>query len=107
MLDRFEHAFAIAHNDDAIDVSATRVTPAENRGAMAHRHEQTRQCRDNGSLATAPDREISNADDPTIEGALRLRMALVPGAPKAGQSAVGRAQDTQWITRNGRTTADV
>jgi hypothetical protein len=34
-------------------------------------------------------------------------MALVPGAPKAGQSSVGRAQDTQWITRNGRTTADV
>ena len=105
VLHGLEHAIPIAHDHHAIVRAASRVPAAQDCRTLTHVEQHPRQRSDDGRLAAAANRQVANTDDRAIEASSRLRMPFVPRAPHPCDVSVGRAQNTQWITRKGRTTA--
>ena len=106
VLNGLEDAIPIAHDHHTISCAPSRVTAAQNCGTLTHVEQHPRQRRDDGRFAAAANRQVADTDDRAIETPSRLRMPFVPRAPHPRDVSVGRAQNTQWITRKGRTTAN-
>src|SRR5262249_1916859 len=118
-LDWFEHTSAIAHNDNAVGGPPSCVAATQDRRALPHLEQHSRECGHNRRLPTSADGQVADADDGTFETSPRLRMPFVPRAPHPRHVSVDRAECThpstplgvtlslskgQWISRKGRTT---
>src|SRR5688572_1027947 len=97
-------AVAVAHHDDAVGVTRAAIAAAEDDGMFACRQEEPRDGSHDRGFTTAAHHEIADTDDRPGQPPHPIGMPAVPRATKSRRTSVHPAEQSQWITRKGRTT---